>query len=611
MATPSNIRCARCSMVVLDVCNAIMQDLMQHQPISAPDLYKMIMKDRYFLTKKINSIEIHTIQTLITDGFSKLDFSIIYKIAKYFRGLIPTPTRNWGTNPLPNEIEEGDDVERLRRKRNYMVHKVDAEISEQVMNEFFTTSIEIGRRIDNYLNKTGEDGHEEKIKHYQSCSLEPETTENYLRALREIECLKEKLTLKVGNKELHFYEGNSIAHVVAKLNESQSLNEGDHMTPVKLILHDVKDEDQQIELLNKLRTENNFDTDNIRFISATKECIAVFVYIRTTILVNSTIRSSEIKLFVQKMISSTGMMFYVEEDLNIVVVSSEDEINECPSNEIAEDVREQSDISLVLNLEMGKRVMQSNESVKENFERFLGNIYERTNGSVFSHREDTPFNVVLAENDNVRYIQEGLLEPMELLLCPRTGLDRCLPLKGGYIAWAGGIAKGGSVATHAVLSRKRRTSVEEISKRYNEKMNKWKEECLTIGIMLQNKVNQPNRHSSLAEEFPHWFNFWAKLIIGSSQVNKSTEWESIAQIILISLRIDTAFDDPDIGRCAVSGILLIPLDLNNIVDSVIDVHKKNPHRISSSIRAIGKKIKEKCPTETEIETMIRETINRL
>ncbi|CAC5363816.1 unnamed protein product [Mytilus coruscus] len=406
MATPSNIRCARCSMVVIDIFNAIMQDLMQHQPISAPDLYNMIMRDKYFRPKKLNSVEIHTIQTLMTDGFSKLDFSIIYKIAKYFRGFIPTPTRNWGAKPLPNEIEEGDDVERLRQKRNHMVHKVNADMSEQAMNEFFATSIEIGKRIDKYLNKTGQDGHEEKIKHYQSCSMEPETTENYLCALREIESLREKLTLKVGNKELHFYKGNSIANVVAKLNESQSLN-GDHMTPVKLIFHDVKDEDQQIELLNNLRSENNIDTENIKFINATKECIAVFVFIRTTILINSTLRSSEVNLFVQKMISSTGILFYVEEDLTIVVVSSEDEINESrsyPSDESVEDFREpnakNSGLALILNLEMRKRVMQSKELVKENFERFLGNIYERTNGSVFSHRDDTPFNVVLAENDN-------------------------------------------------------------------------------------------------------------------------------------------------------------------------------------------------------------------
>lgn len=49
---------------------------------------------------------------------------------------------------------------------------------------------------------------------------------------------------------------------------------------------------------------------------------------------------------------------------------------------------------------MRKIVMQSIESVKENFEKFLGNIHEKTNGSVFSHREDTQFTVVLAANDN-------------------------------------------------------------------------------------------------------------------------------------------------------------------------------------------------------------------
>lgn len=190
MPTLDNIRCARCSMVVLHVFNAIMQDLMQHQSISAPDLHEMIMKDKYFRRQKLNSDEMHTIQTLLNKGFSKLDFSIIYKIVSYFKGFIPPPTRNWGANPLLNEIDIGDDVERIRRKRNRFVHKINANTSEKDMNDFFDTVIEIGKRIDKYLKKIGLNSFEETIQHYGSCSMEPETTKKYIRALKKIESLE-------------------------------------------------------------------------------------------------------------------------------------------------------------------------------------------------------------------------------------------------------------------------------------------------------------------------------------------------------------------------------------------------------------------------------------
>ncbi|CAG2258166.1 unnamed protein product [Mytilus edulis] len=340
MATPGNIRCARCSMVVLDVFNAVMQDLMQHQPISAPDLYKMIMKDKYFRRQKLNSDEMHTIQTLVNEGFSKLDFSIIYKIAKYFRGFIPPPTRNWGANPLLNEIDIGDDVERIRRKRNRFVHQINANISEEDMNDFFDTVIEIGKRIDKDLNKIGLNSFEKTIQHYRSCSMEPETTDKYIRALQKIESLEKKLTVQIDGKELHFYEGKSIAHVIANVEES--LN-GEQTTALKLIFHDVKDEDEQIELLNKLCSENNINTENIKFICATKECIAVLVFLQNSFLVESTLLLSEVNLFVQKIISSTGMKFVNDKVFDIVIVSSEDESAESlldQSNESVHDFKE-------------------------------------------------------------------------------------------------------------------------------------------------------------------------------------------------------------------------------------------------------------------------------
>lgn len=190
MLTEGNKRCARCSMFVLDVFNAMMQELMHYQRIPAPALYDMIMDDRHFRLKKLSRDELQAVQTLQNQGFSQLDSSIIYKIVVYFKGFITPPTRNWGSNPQPHEIDKGDDVERIRIKRNKFVHKFDAEITDEEMTDFFVTSIEIGRRMDIILDKAGHGGHEQTIKDYQSCFMQPEITEHYLQALQQIESLQ-------------------------------------------------------------------------------------------------------------------------------------------------------------------------------------------------------------------------------------------------------------------------------------------------------------------------------------------------------------------------------------------------------------------------------------
>ncbi|XP_063404599.1 uncharacterized protein LOC134688062 [Mytilus trossulus] len=212
------------------------------------------------------------------------------------------------------------------------------------------------------------------------------------------------------------------------------------------------------------------------------------------------------------------------------------------------------------------------------------------------------------------------------------GASLGLTVAGGVIAGAGGVTLGGSAATDAILSRNRKKAAEEIIKRYNEKMKAWKTECLEIGNTLKEKAKQADSSSSMEETFPHWIKFWVKLVFGTGQAVKSTGWDIIAKTILTSLRIATTFDDVALNGVRIGGglfkafgpaarglhiaggivgILLIPLDVYTLVDSAIDVHKKNSHKISSAIREFAKKIQEECPNKTEIETMIRETSNQL
>ena len=195
MAARGKLRCSRCIMVVFDVFSQIMQDLMKYSNVPPSAVYDKIMKTKGFRAK-LNCNEMHSIQSLTTDGYAKLDVSLIYKIVKYFKIYIPEPSRKWGSNPQQNEIEIGDDVERIRIARNVLVHKIKAEISEEDMEDFFTKFLDVAKRVDQYLDKPPASGYEQTIKNYRTITLDEEMAERYIQALQKIESLKGNLCQK-------------------------------------------------------------------------------------------------------------------------------------------------------------------------------------------------------------------------------------------------------------------------------------------------------------------------------------------------------------------------------------------------------------------------------
>jgi hypothetical protein len=56
-------------------------------------------------------------------------------------------------------------------------------------------------------------------------------------------------------------------------------------TNVKFIIEGVEEQEKQIELLNSLRGQINVHSSNIHFKQATKECIALYVEMKTRVLV--------------------------------------------------------------------------------------------------------------------------------------------------------------------------------------------------------------------------------------------------------------------------------------------------------------------------------------
>ena len=101
----------------------------------------------------LNDSEKNLIPTLNTDGFNKLDMSLLYKLIRRFN-LVPEPSEKWGNRPSAKNINQGDDIERMRNNRNDLVHRPTGGLSEEERDTFFDESIQIACRVDKFIGES-------------------------------------------------------------------------------------------------------------------------------------------------------------------------------------------------------------------------------------------------------------------------------------------------------------------------------------------------------------------------------------------------------------------------------------------------------------------------
>lgn len=140
--------------------------------------------------KTLNKAEKKLIQTLETDGYKKLDMSLLYKMIRRFN-LVAEPSKKWGNRPLDTNVNQGDDMERMRNNRNDLVHRPKGGLSEEEREKFFQESIEIACRVDNFIGQSTS-GFESRIR---SVKIYPITQEQYRQALEKCVELQRKFNI--------------------------------------------------------------------------------------------------------------------------------------------------------------------------------------------------------------------------------------------------------------------------------------------------------------------------------------------------------------------------------------------------------------------------------
>jgi hypothetical protein len=61
---------------------------------------------------------------------TNFDFTLLYKLIRNLLTDIPEPTDKWGNQPLPENLSETDDIERIRHLRNFLAHNSEFEICD-------------------------------------------------------------------------------------------------------------------------------------------------------------------------------------------------------------------------------------------------------------------------------------------------------------------------------------------------------------------------------------------------------------------------------------------------------------------------------------------------
>lgn len=175
---------ARCCAVIVEVFPNIMQELIATKT-EAADLYNIVINHTNF-QKRLSGDEIITIETLMTDRFLKLNMTLIYKIIKFFN-FLPLPKDNSIKNPLVNDTEIGDDVERIRFARYYLAHKTDCDMDDSEFETFFTEVEKLGKRVDIHLRKPTYSGFHKDIKYFKTNKIDDCQEFDYIEAIQEEE----------------------------------------------------------------------------------------------------------------------------------------------------------------------------------------------------------------------------------------------------------------------------------------------------------------------------------------------------------------------------------------------------------------------------------------
>ncbi|VDI29399.1 Hypothetical predicted protein, partial [Mytilus galloprovincialis] len=155
------------------------------------------------LSRRLKPGDWERLKHAVQKGYFDFDIPLIYSILRNLHELDAQPTRGWEhpIDPLVNEIEIGDDMERCRRVRNEIIHRGNTRVNDQELNKYFYVFRTIADRLEKFCRKYNNEFVLE-VDHLKTCCMDEATELKYLDDLTDYQEKDKENESKISDLEL-------------------------------------------------------------------------------------------------------------------------------------------------------------------------------------------------------------------------------------------------------------------------------------------------------------------------------------------------------------------------------------------------------------------------
>ncbi|CAG2191325.1 unnamed protein product [Mytilus edulis] len=177
------------------------------------------------------------------------DESFMYKMISFFN-IVQRPSNDWGKSPESrHQTTLGDDIERLQKRRNALVHSPSAQLSESTFEEYFDELSEIAQRFDTHLHQSYyRNRFQDEVIGMKRKSPDLETQAKYIALLEEKIEMKKVTDCHIDHHLLEMFLGRNINDLIEKVRRVTGDELNDNVW-VNMYLFRVTDRDRALSRL--------------------------------------------------------------------------------------------------------------------------------------------------------------------------------------------------------------------------------------------------------------------------------------------------------------------------------------------------------------------------
>ncbi|VDH90897.1 Hypothetical predicted protein [Mytilus galloprovincialis] len=360
-------------MVVLDIFPEMMRSMIAN--LWPPKNVLMLIQNQKGQTffKDLTTLQQQMILKMDRNGFNLLDISCLYKVIRHFN-LLQSPKQGWGQKPKHDHQSEGDDVERMKRYRNDIMHRPRGGLPESERKVFFQVSIGIAQRMD-MRNGSPKNGFESQIELMKSYII---SRERYKEVLQKCPGYQGQLQEAPDKPCFDLYYGNDIKIKTAT-------NEMIDKKPTRCTLY-VKDTNfdvnaviQKLEDIKDALRKGSFD---ISLEDAEIGSLILHLKIHDKCFTSTELLHQTIHSFLQQFFQIAAILCISGHTYTVVLVKSDDFISE---NDSAKKIdldylKENSSPVLKLNVDVKNSAFQNELVLYREINRFIFGMYNAIDG---------------------------------------------------------------------------------------------------------------------------------------------------------------------------------------------------------------------------------------